>query len=372
MQYSITPVLHPYADKSGLHKLNLQVIYNRKKAYAPASIKLKEEFWDNGVIVKHPNRKVFSDLLNKQRNEIEKRLIEAIRENASISKQRLGEIAKGQKEGKQILITDFIFDQVKLLKGRLTEGRLKHYKVMAGKIEYFKEGATFREISITWLGEFEAWLRSKGLHSNTVLSNMSLLVGIFNKAAVAGLIKKEQFAGYKRPRYTQKISEYLTEEEINKLFDLVKIIEKPGHKLAGYYYILSCLTGYRLSDAKSFDYKKNVQDGNLILQAKKNKAIVSTPIFSRLAEVLEYIKDKPLHLSEDKIRQYIKELFSLVGINKDISYHSSRHSYAMLLIKKGFSIDEVAQAIGDTAIVAKVYAKISNPHLHKKFKELLG
>lgn len=370
--YSITPIVNNYQNKNGESKIAIQVIYNRMKVYAETPIKILPEYFDKGLVIKHEQKKTYNAVIKDISHGIETRLLEAIRINAKLSKTDLELIVKNKVEKKTTSITDFIYDQVNELKGKLTEGRLRHYNVIAGKVEKFKPGASFEQINVAWLNSFEGWLRSKKLDGNTVLSNINLLIGVLNKAAVAGLIKKEQFAGYKRPRYEQKMVEYLTEDEIEKFYSLVKLIEKPSHKLSGYYYMLSCMTGYRISDAKAFDYDTNMQDGKLVLRAKKNKTIVSTPIFPRLQEILDYIKDKPLHLSEEKVRMYVKELFKFAGIKKDISFHSSRHSYAMLLIKKGLTLDEVAELIGDSALIAKVYARIHNDDLSKKIMDKLG
>lgn len=371
MGYSITPILHHHADKEGKQKVIIQVIMNRIKTYCNTPVKVHPDNFDNGSIVKHPLKTQYNLSIRQISQEVEKRLYEALQSNIHITKERLTEIVKGGYTN-AVVISDFIYDQVDVLKGRLTPGRLRHYNVAANKIEAFRPKTTFDEITAVWLTKYEAWLRLRGLDNNTVLSQMNLFIGILNKAVMAGLIKKEKFSAYKRPRYEQKMAEYLTEEEIEKFYNLVKVIEKPSHKLAGYYYILSCYTGYRISDAKQFDYNNSFIDGSLKIRAKKNKAIVSTPIFPRLAEILEFIKDKPLHLSEEKTRQYIKELFLLVGIKKDISFHSARHSFAMLLMKKGFTRDEVSHYIGDSLLVTKVYARLHNDDLDRKIMDRLG
>jgi len=109
----------------------------------------------------------------------------------------------------------------------------------------------------------------------------------------------------------------------------------------------------------------------VILQAKKNKKIVSIPIHTRLKNVLEFVKDNPFSLSEEKTREFAKEISKLAGIKKHVKFHTSRHSFAMLLMKKGFSIDETSHLLGDTVAVARIYARIHNESLNKKVLEWL-
>lgn len=143
-------------------------------------------------------------------------------------------------------------------------------------------------------------------------------------------------------------------------------------KLCGYYFLLSCFAGYRISDCLGFKYADRVQAGQIVLRAGKNKKIVSIPIHTRLGEVLAYVKDHPMQISEQHVRKYVKELVKMAGIKKHVKFHTGRHSFAMLLMKSGFSLDEVAHLLGDTLAVARVYGKIHNPTLNAKVLERLG
>jgi site-specific recombinase XerD len=86
---------------------------------------------------------------------------------------------------------------------------------------------------------------------------------------------------------------------------------------------------------------------------------------------LRYIKTHPCTLSEQHIREHIKELCNWCGIKKHIKFHSGRHSWGMLLMDKGFSLEETAATLGDTLDVAKIYARISNEQLSRKINERL-
>jgi site-specific recombinase XerD len=370
MTYSILAILHPHEDKQGLHKVNIQVIYQRKKAYAATVIKIPLGNWDNGTIIKHEQKTKLNGIIKFQKNEIESRLLDAIAKNKDLTKEQLTELVKGEKRSAEQL-ADFIYDLVDELQGKFSTGRLKHFKVIAAKVKDFAPGVKLSSITVDWLQKFEARIRATGVDGNTVQSNMNLLKGILNKANAKGLIEKKQYELYKVPLYKQKLVDFLSEEEIDKLLEVVHVTARPGHKLAGYYFLLSCLTGYRISDAKAFNYEERVKDGKLVLRAKKNGSIVSMPIHTRLQRVLDYIKDKPLYLSEQKVREYVKELCLFAGI-KSHKYHASRHSFAMLLMKNGFTIDEVSELIGDSVLVGKVYARIHNETLSKKILERLG
>jgi integrase/recombinase XerD len=370
MSYSITTIIQPYADKQGNQKVLLQVIHNRMKVYVPTLAKVPADNFLKGTIIKHKHKKTLNDAINEQRNEIEAKLLEAIRAGRIKTKADLTEAIKGR--ANRHLIFEFIIDLTVKLKGKISDGRLKHYKVIANKIDDYSPNTTFGNVSLQWLIGFETWLRKTGIDGNTVLSNMSLVIAILNKAHADSLVDPKQYKLYKRDKYNQKLVEYLTEEELLKIKAAIDLSDRPSYKRAGYYFLLSSFTGFRFSDSSRFDYDEMVKDGAVVLQATKNSKIISIPLYPQLREVLEFVKDNPLDLSNDKTRQYVQEICKFVGIKKKVKYHTSRHNFAMFLLSKGISIDEVAALLGDTKLVAKVYARISNEHIKGRFKEKLG
>jgi site-specific recombinase XerD len=372
MSYSIKPFLKNYTDKNGLSKVEILVVYKRMKVYAPTKVKILPNQFEVGKVVNHKLKVQLNALLQKQSTDIESRLLDAFRDG-DLNKDTLSLLVKEEKIKKSALtIVDFITELGIQLKGNISDGRLKHYDVMSNKLDAYRPGLKFKDISLQWLNEFETYLRSKGIDINTLNSNMSILRAILNRAEVAELIDKNQFVKYKVPKYEQKLVEYLTEEEISAFSKIVDTIKIDSYKRAGNYFLLSCFTGYRIGDAKKFDHSKSVQNDMVVLQAAKNKKVVSIPVHSRLKVVLDFVKETPLNLSEGKTREYVKEICKLAGIKKHVKFHTSRHSFAMLLMKNGFTIDEVAHLLGDTIAVAKIYAKIHDENLNKKVLERLG
>lgn len=373
MSYSITPVLHNRKDKQGLQKLHIRVIYKRAKEYATTEIKLRADQFDKEVInLPEKMRTKLNALIRKQVAEIETRLLDALHQG-KVDKALLKKIVKGERvKTTSALVSEYADEIPVRLKGKYSDGSLRHYKVIADKLERFRPGLRFSDISLKLLNDFEKHLFDIGNSNNTVSKNMQLMISTLHKAAVDGLINKESFAGYKKVPYKQPMPVWLTEQEIDALTDQVKRIKRPSYQVAGYYFLLSCYTGYRIGDAKRFDYGKMVENGKIFLRAKKNGNIVSIPVHKKLVPVLQFCKDNPFDLSEDKARKFVKELCGDAGIKKDVVFHSSRHSFAMLLMAKGFTVDEVSHLIGDSALITKVYARIHNEVLDKKIKKKLG
>lgn len=88
--------------------------------------------------------------------------------------------------------------------------------------------------------------------------------------------------------------------------------------------------------------------------------------------MLDYIHDKPLYMSEQRMRDYVKELAGFIGIKRNIKVHSGRHSFAMMLVEKEFTDKEISELIGDSELITKVYARVSNKVIDNKIRERLG
>lgn len=366
--YSIQAIQHPKGDKNNLHKIYFQVIYNRIKVYAETDFKILKSEFKNSEVINHPNKGKINAKLLSQRNEIESRLLDAIKFDQTITKVLLTEIVKNKKSS-SLNVVDFVDRLIQDHKGKFSEGTLKHYKSIANKMDKFCPKIRVTDINEKWLISFEKDLMRKN-KINTVWSNMKFVKTILNAALKKGIIDKNPFTTYSMPKYSQNIPEYLTESEIELFADHVLKMANTSHKTAGMYFLLSCYTGYRLSDAKSFD-EKMIVDGKIRLRAKKNGQIVSIPIHKKLIPVIDYVKENQLLISEQKTREYIKDLISLVGINKHVKFHTARHSFAMLLMSKGFTVDEVSELIGDTLLISKVYARIDNKILGEKILDKL-
>lgn len=370
MSYSIT-VEFGKPNQNGTSKVYLLVIYNREKLRVPTDMRIPPASWVDGKITGLPNNKHLNLLLKSKINATESLLLEELAKNKTVTKERLSAILLSNKSNSGLL-EDAALNMIESLAGEISEARLRHYRCDVRALCEYKPKLKCVDVNSTLLGNYEKHLRKLGKDVNTVWSRMQRLHSLLNKMAKNGDIDGKQVEDYKVPRYEQKVPEYLTEQEMADFAEVVRGIKMESVKLAGYYFLLGCYAGYRIGDLKQFDYDKMVKDGNIIVRAKKNGAIVSMPIHTRLADVLSFVKDKPLMMAEETMRKYVKDIARMAGIVRKVKVHTARHSFAMMLMKNGFTQEEAAELLGDTVEVARIYARISNENLSRKIRERLG
>lgn len=359
--------LRPEADSKGLHQIRIRVIYNRAVIRVPVKLKVKPENFENGFIINMGKlTKAYNNVILAKTTEINAILLRCFAENASANKVK--ELLSGKQS--TLLVRDFVNKLIHDRTDKFSKGRLKHYDSVCNKIETFQKNVKLTDIDDDWMTRYEKHWREKGNGQNTINTNMKIIIAILHAAEKQELIKYPLRA-YKKPSYIQNIPEYLTEAEMELFKKATDGCSNETMKRAGYYYLLGCYTGYRISDQQAFNYDTHVKDGMIMIRAKKNKQIVSIPLYPKLKEVVEFLKDKSFDMSEKTMRLHVKSIAASAGITRKVKVHSSRHNFSVMMMQKGFSIDEVSELIGDSRDVARVYARITNKHLSDKVKERL-
>jgi len=369
MAYSISPILHQYKDSSGKCKLMIRVIFNRQYAYCSLPVKLEENQLQNNLVVNHPHKTKINAMIRTKMSELEGELLDLVKLD-HVSLDDLKRAVGGQKAAKDKFTTfmESYIDEVS--GGKKADATIQVYQSLLDELIAYDPHLYFHKINTTWLNKFEQHQR-KLWEVNTVHKKMKNVKGMLRRACEKGLIKEDKFESYKVPTYEQPIPVYLQETEIAQFKAVCDAIQRPMMKMSGYYFLLSCYAGYRISDFKKFSYDSMVSNGKILLKTKKNKNVVSMPIHSRLSEILTFCRNNPFNISEQNMRDYVKDISKMAGVDRKIKVHTARHSFAMLLMDNGFDLEEVAELLGVTMKTASIYARISNKRLEKKVLDRL-
>lgn len=366
MSYSLSVQLQDYADKNGLHQVVIRIIYNREKSYQSTGFKIKADQFAAGKIINHPHRVKMNATISHQVSEIEGRMLDHIRHKSDT---RIKDVIIN-KSIDRIKLPDFMEDYANEVQGKRSKSTTQVYRSLATDLRNYDSNLYIDKIDVRWLHLFEQDQRNKW-EVNTVNKKMKHIKAFLKRAEERGLIDIKKYSSYKVPTYEQKIPEYISEKEMSELQEIVDVVKMPMMKLSGYYFLLSCYAGYRLSDLKRFN-KDFIKDDKIILKTKKNKSIVSIPLHSRLKKVVDFCLDNPMILSEQHMRDYVHELVKMAGIQRRITIHTARHSFAMMLMDNGFDLEDTAELLGNTIKSAQIYARISNNRLEEKVLSRLG
>ena len=156
--------------------------------------------------------------------------------------------------------------------------------------------------------------------------------------------------------------EYLTIEELSKLAKTdckYEILKKA--------FLFCCLSGLRWSDAQSLlwsDVRDEDGKSKLFFKQQKTQKREYHPISKQARELLGKREGR-----EDRVfiglkysawhNSALKNWVYKAGIDKDITFHCSRHTYAILLLSMGTDIFTVSKMLGHKNLkTTEIYAKI--------------
>jgi integrase len=145
-------------------------------------------------------------------------------------------------------------------------------------------------------------------------------------------------------------------------------------------FLFSCYTGLSFSDICDLT-KDNIRegiDGNLWIMSKRHKTGV--PYKVRLLDIPIAIMEKydgkqddgkilPV-ISNQKMNSYLHEIASICCIDKKITFHVARHSFATLCLTEGMPIESISKLLGHTKIkTTQIYARIIDRKLSNDMNE---
>lgn len=118
---------------------------------------------------------------------------------------------------------------------------------------------------------------------------------------------------------------------------------------------MSCYTGLRVSDVRKLT-KSNIHGRDLSVKMQKVKKPILVPLSYKAQKLIntesagELLFPKPLKQSKSRVNKDIKEVMELAGIKKHITFHCSRHSFAINSLVLGIDITVISNILGHTSL----------------------
>lgn len=215
------------------------------------------------------------------------------------------------------------------------------------------------------------------LSDYTLLLFEETVKAIFNKALREGLITfnpVHSLNKLERFHAPDKHREYLTPEELTRFLSVEA--ESENERAVQLAFGLSAMTALRLGDMQHLRWCDiKMMDGvpTISIIQRKTKRPVVVPLNEMAQSLLPpRTDDNPeslvFHLvkKSDNVSKYVRRLKDKAGIEKDLTYHCSRHTTASLAISAGADISAVKDIMGHGSITStEVYAKVA---LEKKIE----
>ena len=239
------------------------------------------------------------------------------------------------------------------------------------KYQYKRSDMSMNELTEEFIHDFCLYLKNVvGLAQSSIWIYSIPLKHMVTAAHYNGKIPRNPFAMYHvDPDHKER--EFLTEEELS-MFAGIKL-ENPNFSFARDLFLFGCWTGISFIDIKNLteDNIVNINDAPWIVsQRQKTGVPFKIKLMESSLQIIERYKPfrKDEHLfaigSLDMINKRIKRVANMCGIKKRISFHVSRHTFAVLALEHGMPIESVSKILGHTNITTtQIYAKVTSTKL---------
>lgn len=231
--------------------------------------------------------------------------------------------------------------------------------------KYHCKDMLLRELNPTVIEDYYIYLTTSVGHcNNTAVKTMKTMRTVILHGIKMGVLHNDPYLGVQF--HMDDVDRgYLTEEEIKA------IMEKPFHlkrlELTRDLFIFSCFTGLAYIDVKALKPENIVNlNGVEWISSRRIKTgtKISVVLFEGAKLIIEKYKNHPRkkgHVfpiySNQKTNDYLKEIATACGIDKDITFHMARHTFATLTLSKGVPIESVSRMLGHKNIkTTQIYA----------------
>lgn len=297
-----------------------------------------------------------------------------------INTDNLFQILFGKTDDRKFILQIFKDENVKMksLEGKdYATGTIQRYETSFShtrefiKWKYNLEDLELRKLDYEFIKEYDFWLKTvRNCSQNTASKYLGNFKKIVLQCVKLGWIQKDPFNQFKLIK-KEVIREFLTEDELQILLNKNFSIERLS--LVRDIFVFSCFTGmayidvFNLTPAQFFIGI----DGQLWISYRRKKTDSQTkiPLLPQaLSLIRKYdglnesgINDKVFPcISNQKMNAYLKEIGDLCAIQKNLTFHMARHTFATTVtLTNGIPIETVSRMLGHKSLKqTQHYAKI--------------
>ena len=331
-------------------------------------------------------------LLDFTRNRINEIQFELLKENKPLTIEEFKGKIQGTAERQRFLIPIFQDhnNKIKALLGKeYAPGTLERYETSLRHTEEFLmwkynlKDIDILQIDHAFITDYEFFLRTvRNCANNTAVKYIKNFNKIIKICLANHWIERNPFANYKsKVKEVERV--YLSEEEIQEISNKEFATERLS--LVRDIFLFSCFTGLAYIDVKNLT-KSHISlgiDGEkwIFTHRQKTESASKIPILPVTQMIIDKYADHPQALNQDKLRPilsnqkmnaYLKEIAAVCKIDKELTFHIARHTFATTVtLTNGVPIESVSKMLGHKNLrTTQHYAKVLDKKVGEDMKLL--
>ncbi len=368
----------------------MKININGDRAVVNLKRTVKPEEWNSSTGRQYGNSKAakqLNELIDTLQFKARSKYNDLLNETDLVSAAMLRDALLGINSGKTRDIIEIWNDHLEEMRSLIGNGvssatvqkygsALRHFKRFI-LLKYRTRQMSAKAIDPDFIVKFSNYLKSQaGCSHNTTVKFMQTFRAIVNICIRNAWITKDPYVGF---QMKLKIVDraYLTEQELEVLAEFESDIDRLTRIRD--FFLFSCYTGLAYIDIKNLrkrDIAPSPSETGLWIRTRRQKTGVVTnvpllglplEIINRYGSLDKMKSDDPVLPipSNQKMNAYLKELAELCGIEKELTFHIARHTFATTVtLMNGVPIESVSKMLGHTNLKStQHYAKVVDKKL---------
>lgn len=366
--------IREYKKQNGTQAIRLRFFTSaRDIQYLDTGISVLKTQWDSKkqIVKRHPLEEKLNTSLTALLNEVKSLYYK----NEGVSAKRLLQIYKNANKYDENSFFNFFQEVINEMALKESFYSVQVQKAVFNKLKEFSSYLNFSDINPVWAKDYQQWALKKGNKLNTVNANLKVVKAILNKAVRLEIIDKNPLHNYELT-YLNSQKDFLTYEEIQKIENAVFPERNKNWNLARDVFLFSFFSaGMRFGDVCKLKWENITQNEIVYIMGKsirRSGAKRYLPLNSKTLNILEKYKNEnsvfvfPMLKGFEKadkrriisrisscnldLNRALKKIAKFVLINKNLSLHISKHSFADYAVKNNVDLLHISKLLGHTKL----------------------
>jgi integrase/recombinase XerD len=241
--------------------------------------------------------------------------------------------------------------------------------------------SSFADISESDVANYMSWMKNAGKSTATVSRSLASIKGFYAHCVMSGLLAKNPAAKLSPDKAAHKLPQILTNKEVELLLSQPERNDAKGYRDCAMLETLYA-TGIRVSELIDLNVDDvNLSAGLITCHSKdKSRAIPLYPAaIHALTEYIRFVRPQMIasedeqslfvnvngeRMSRQGFWKLIKSYQAKAGIEKPITPHTLRHSFATHLLENGADLRSIQEMLGHADISStQIYSQLVKKQL---------
>ena len=358
------------ASKTTKGTVQIEILFERKRKWISTGVRLYSDQWNDKTKVKNTVQSVdLNERLDAQMQNINEFINNLIKNKEAFSFDKLEHFLKYSQQKESFI--NFIKRRVSE-RTDLRKGTLNTHASLINSLEEFGRIVFFSYITTANIMYYDQFLHKKYTKQTTVHGYHKRLKRYINESIKYELIKENPYNKLKFDRGKSEGIKYLTIEQINQIRSL-EIASESIDKVRDLF-IFQCFTGLSYADLFKFDFSTVIERKNKFFIRDVRVKTQEEYFLMLLKPAMEILRKYDFKLPAISNYQYnlrLKIVQELAKIKLSLHSHMARHSFAVMALNMGVSIENLAKMLGHTDIkTTQIYAKVLNKSVQEEFEKM--